>query len=956
MGGITSNVGLFSGINTAELIEQLLSIEARPKQLAQSRIVQLQAQRAAYLDINTALLSLKTTAAKFGTSKTFRAARADSSNTDILTASAGSGAAPGSYQLSVKRLVSTQQYLTRGFADKDTAAVGLTSLSFETGGGSLSSETALSDLNGFTGVERGKIQIKDASGATATVDLSSVATIGEVIDAINNTASVSVTAKIDGDRLVLTDASGVSGTLSITNAFGSNTATSLGIAKTSAVGIGQAITGDSVRTLSGATALSALNDGNGVLIRPGGSTDILITDREGTVHNIVLGQITQTTTDPDTDEETTTVVQTQASTLQEVMDYINAQTGGKVTAALNASKTGLVLTDTTAGAGNLIVQNGLNGRTTATDLGIATDAGGVSASTVAGERLIAGLNSVLVRSLKGGAGLSSGGLFVQDRAGNSTAFIVSDADLEGSVSDLIATINTQLTNAGVGAKVALNRSGNGLDLVDTSGGSSDLQTGGTFATELGIFTTGGAGGEVKGDNLQARWFSRSLSLASLNGGKGIGTGSIRITTADGNSQTISVSDTIKTVDDLVQFLTSAANIDFEVDINATGDGLEFRDVSGGGGAFKIEDVNGTVAKSLNVAKEAEAGGSLTIDGSFERTVDVLATDSLQKIADKINAAGVGVSAAIIRDGNSASPFRLSLTARQSGVVGRTIVDPGDTYLGLTTLSKGENAIAFFGAADPAKAVLLSSSTNTLSNVIQGVTVNLKTPSTETVELVVSRDTEAIEKEVKAFVDAFNNALDRIGRYDRYDPDTNVRGALFGDGTVSTLKNELFRMVQGTPDGVAGQFQRLFQVGVRLASGGRLQFDTQAFREAVDQNLVDVENLFSAKVLESKNTTIDLGNGITVNNPDAKDSYTSLGVAEKLARLADSFTSSVDGVLTRRDNTIDTQIKLQNSRIAAFDVRLEAKRARLQRQFTAMEQAIASLQQQSGQLSSIQAIR
>lgn len=956
MGGITSNVGLFSGINTAELIEQLLSIEARPKQLAQSRIVQLQAQRAAYLDINTALLSLKTTASKFGTSKTFRAARADSSNTDILTATAGSDAAAGSYQLSVKRLVSTQQYLTRGFADKDSAAVGLTTLSFETGGGGISSETALTELNGFTGVERGKIQIKDASGATATVDLSSVATIGEVIDAINNTAGVSVTAEVDGDRLVITDTSGVSGTLSITNAFGSSTASSLGIAKTAAVGVGQAITGDGIRTLSGATALSALNDGNGVLIRPGGSTDFTITDRDGTVHNIVLGEITQVTTDPDTQQQTTTIVQTRATTLQDVIDYINDQTGGKVTAALNAQKNGLVLTDTTAGSGNLIVQNGLNGRTTADDLGIATDGAGVASSSLSGERLIAGLNSTLVRSLKGGAGLTAGGLLVQDRAGNAAALTITDADLAGSVSDLIKNINTQLANAGVGATLALNRTGNGLSLVDTSGGSGDLQTGGTFASELGVFTTGGAGGQVKGENLQSRWFNRSLALASLNGGKGIGTGTIRVTTADGNSETISISDSIKTVDDFIQFVSGFGDLNFEVDINANGDGLVFRDLTGAGGSFKVEDVNGTVAKSLNIAKEAPAGGSLTIDGSFERTVDVLATDSLQKIADKINAAGVGVSAAIIRDGNASSPFRLSLTARQSGSVGRTIVDPGDTDLGLTTLSKGENAIAFFGAADPAKAVLLSSSTNTLSNVIQGVTVNLKTPSSEPVELVVSRDTEAIEKEVKAFVDAFNNALDRIGRYDRYDPDTNVRGALFGDGTLSNLKTELYRMVQGTPDGVPGQFQRLFQVGVKVASGGRLEFDSQAFQEALDQNIVDVESLFSAKTLESKNTTIDLGNGITVNNPDAKDTFSALGVAEKLARLAESFTSSVDGVLTRRDNTIDSQIKLQNSRIAAFDVRLDAKRERLQRQFVAMEQAIAALQQQSGQLSSIQSIR
>ncbi len=956
MGGITSGVGLFSGIDSRQLIDQLLALEARPKQLAQQRIVGLQAQRAAFLDINTALLSLKTTAAKFATFKSFRAAQADSSNSDVLTATAGADAAAGSYQLSVKRLVSTQQHLTRGFADKDSAAVGLTSLSFETGGGSLVTETLLSELNGAAGVERGKIQIKDASGATATVDLSTAATVGEVLDAINSTTGVRVTASIDGDRIALKDTSGVSGTLLVSNAFGSNTASSLGIAKTSAAGVGQSITGDRVRTLGGATALSTLNDGNGVLIRTGSSTaDFTITARNGFAFDIILGEITETTTDPDTQVETTTVVQTRATTLQEAINYINAQTEGAVTAALDASKTGLVLTDNTGGGSNLIVRNGLTGRTTATDLGLETDSAGVASSTLSGKRLIAGLNSTLTRNLKGGDGLAAGALTITDRAGNATTLNLTDADLAGSVSDLVKTINTQLTSAGVGASFSVNSTANGIALTDTSGGTGNLQASGALATALGVASTGASGGEIKGANLQTRWFNRALTLASLNGGKGIGTGTIRVTTADGNSKTISIGESVKTVDEFIQFVDGFGGQKFEVSVNDTGDGLLFKDTSGGGGAFKIEDVTGAVAKNLGIATTAAAGGTLEIDGSFERTVAVLATDSLQKVADKINAAGVGVAASIIRDGSGSTPFRLSLTARQSGAVGRTIVDTGATDLALSTLAKGEDAIAFFGAADPAKAVLLSSSTNALSSVIQGVTVNLKTASSEPVELVVSRDTEAIEKDVKAFVDAFNNALDRINRHDRYDPDTNTRGALFGDGTVSALKTELFRLVQGTPEGVDGQFQRLFQVGVRIGSGSRLELDSQDFQAAIDQGILDVEQLFAAKTLESKNTTIDLGNGITVNNPDAKDSFSALGVAEQLARLADSFTSSVDGTLTRRDQTIDTQIKLQNDRIAGFDRRLDAKRARLERQFVAMEQAIASLQQQSGQLASIRAV-
>ena len=85
MSGITSGVGLFSGINTQQIIEQLLAVEARPRQLAQARVAQLQQQQAGYLDINSRLLTLRTAASKFRTALTFDQMGATSSNQEILT-------------------------------------------------------------------------------------------------------------------------------------------------------------------------------------------------------------------------------------------------------------------------------------------------------------------------------------------------------------------------------------------------------------------------------------------------------------------------------------------------------------------------------------------------------------------------------------------------------------------------------------------------------------------------------------------------------------------------------------------------------------------------------------------------------------------------------------------------------------------------------------------------------
>lgn len=953
MGQFTTGIGLFSGVNSAQLIDQLLAIEARPKQALQARVVNLQAQRAAFLDINSSLLGLRSAAQRFRIGNVFKSAQAVSSNPDVLTATAGTTASAGSYQFLVRRLVSSHQVLSRAFTDANSSAVGATSFTFEVGGGGLATDTRLAELNGGAGVARGKIIITDAAGGSATVDLSTAVTVGDVLEAINSATGVRVSATVDGDRIRITDmnTSG-SGTLTISNAAGYTTAASLGIAGSASAGFGQAITGSRIRTLSGASALSILNDGAGVNIRDGGP-DLLITDREGTVHNIDLGLITQTT------DGQTTVVQTRATTIQDVINYINAQTQGKVTAAINADGTGLVLTDTTGGSGNLIVRNGVNNRTTATDLGIETGESGVAASTVQGRRLIAGLNSVLVSSLNGGVGLSADSLTITDRAGTVTAVTISAAALAGSIHDVIKSINDQLSAGGNGVRVGLNRAGNGLALTDSlSGGSGDIAASGAAAEALGIETGAGAGGAHNGSNLQARWIGRATLLSSLNGGRGIGTGTFRITDAAGGTATITVSDSLRTVDDLIQFINGVAGIDVEASINATGDGVVIRDTSGGSNTLRIEDVAGTTAKSLNLVGQAqEEDGVIAINGSYERTVSFSATDTLNTVASKINSAGAGVSAAVIRDG---SGFRLSLTSLRSGAIGRLVIDTGTLDLSLSTLSRGDDAVAFFGAGDPAGAVLLTSSSNTLDNVVQGVSIDLRQTSASPVELVVSRDTAAVEQAVGEFVAAYNAVIDKLGRYASFNRETEQATILFGDQTIGSIRSTLLRTVQGTPQGVSGGFQRLFQIGVRVGAGSKLEFDRTRFRSAMEQDPQAVEDLLAARDTVPQTSTVVISEPgepeITVAETSSTTEFTRLGIAEQLAEFAARSTNNLDGTLTRRGRSIDDQIRAQQSRIASMDERLASKRQRLERQFAGMERAIAALQAQSSALSSVSAIR
>ena len=216
MGSISTGIGLISGIDTASLIDSLITLESRGKVSLQTRLASLQTQQTALLDVNSKLLALKSAAQAFRKDSIFRSSLATSSNEEILTAAASTRAQPGTFQFIVKQLVGTSQQLSRGFATRDLSPVGLSALSFEFGRGGVAVDTALENLNGGAGVDRGVLLISDRAGNETEVDLSDVTSLDEVIQRINSNGVAAVSASVDGDHLVITDFSAGSGTLSVT--------------------------------------------------------------------------------------------------------------------------------------------------------------------------------------------------------------------------------------------------------------------------------------------------------------------------------------------------------------------------------------------------------------------------------------------------------------------------------------------------------------------------------------------------------------------------------------------------------------------------------------------------------------------------------------------------------------------------------------------------------------------
>ncbi len=182
----------------------------------------------------------------------------------------------------------------------------------------LTGRTKLETLNGGAGIDlAGGLTIR-VGNEVAVVSFEKTATIEDVINRINQTG-IGVWARIADDGKTIEVRNRVSGAPLRIEENGGQAATALGI-----------------RSLYGGTRLGELNDGRGVQTVDG--DDFRITTADGTQIDIDLDDIDVAT-----------------STIQDVIDLINAQAGGAVTASLTPRGNGIRIQDNTAGPGLLTI-------------------------------------------------------------------------------------------------------------------------------------------------------------------------------------------------------------------------------------------------------------------------------------------------------------------------------------------------------------------------------------------------------------------------------------------------------------------------------------------------------------------------------------------------------------------------------------------------------------------------
>ncbi|MEZ2576414.1 flagellar filament capping protein FliD [Buttiauxella ferragutiae] len=319
------------------------------------------------------------------------------------------------------------------------------------------------------------------------------------------------------------------------------------------------------------------------------------------------------------------------------------------------------------------------------------------------------------------------------------------------------------------------------------------------------------------------------------------------------------------------------------------------------------------------------------------TIDISAANSsLSGIRDTINNAKAGVSASIINVGNG--QYRLSITSDDTGndnamslsVSGDSALQSFMGYNGTSTDAANgmEESVTAQDAELTVNNIKITNSSNTISDALEDITLNLNNVTTGTQTLTITKDTSKAETAVKAWVDAYNSLQDTFSSLTKYTSvdsgatQDSSNGALLGDSTLRTIQTQLKGLLNNTQS--SSSFKTLAQIGVTSdPSTGKLELDGDKLKTALKKDAAGVQEMIVGDGKTSGITTT-IGNNLT-------SWLSSTGIIK----------AATDGV-SKTLNSLTAQYNKASERI-------DSEMARYKAQFTQLDVMMSSLNSTSSYL-------
>lgn len=336
---------------------------------------------------------------------------------------------------------------------------------------------------------------------------------------------------------------------------------------------------------------------------------------------------------------------------------------------------------------------------------------------------------------------------------------------------------------------------------------------------------------------------------------------------------------------------------------------------------------GTGQLSIQLGSWGAAGAGPFVAGAATAvTVNVNEGDTYSTIASAINAANAGVKATVLKIGNTE---RLSFQSTTSGSdAGFSIASNGGfaalDSLSFTSLGNGtesasgmESSQVGLNATFKINGVAVESATNTVVNVVPGVTLNLAqtTAVGSPVQISVAQDKVALQKNIQAFADAYSALSKTLADSTKY-VQGGKSGVLQGDSTTVGLQS-LMRKIIGSSS-VGSTYTRLSEVGLEQQADGSLKLNTTKLTTAMG-DLSNLQKLF------------------TTNNSNTATN----GFGLKLRDLASGLLAS-DGTVSNKSTALQGAITRNGDEQDRITVRAAMVEKQLRAQYSALDAQMARM--------------
>ncbi len=347
---------------------------------------------------------------------------------------------------------------------------------------------------------------------------------------------------------------------------------------------------------------------------------------------------------------------------------------------------------------------------------------------------------------------------------------------------------------------------------------------------------------------------------------------------------------------------------------------------------QLAEAHKLTSKGYTGYSDVVGSGALTLSvagNAFSVTLDAT-NNTLEGVRDAINKAGdnTGVNASIINvdDGLGGTVSKLVLTSGETGTANDITVTavegavPGLSDLVYDSAGSGTTNLNQQTAAKDAKILvdgqLATRSSNSIGDVIQGVTLDLQKAELGTVfNIDVSLDEESVKEVTEGFVAAYNGLMSIMKELGQYDADNEEdAGALVGDSTLRTVQNQVRQAVGDTVSSATSDYNSLAMIGISIDRTGVMALNSTEFSSALQANLNAVSDVFSSS------------NGVAARLDTRLDQYLDTG------------------------GTFDLQTKSLNKKISTYaderdtvQLRLDNLESTLMKQFIAMDVAVGGFQ-------------